>query len=463
MGICAYETTKLVAIRDARLASLRYIFVVAISLYVVVFAMLEEGGYLSSHQVVGVIRFSLEHPTKNNCDPSDASCINDFAPLDQLPYCRQYDGSAESYAGNVYPCEIYESINSQLVSEKSITVMTRASTTNQSLVCNADDMVCPRTYGDTSSEYKFYIAQSEEFTVLLDHPVTSSKICNERSTHRGKNTDNNTDYACSAESSRFSGRLHSSNAELCAEQHAKGSAFKSYRGLQQIETAPCFIEPNHTDTNQDFFSLSTILQAAGVDIDGCNAGLGGTRSETGDSGSCQTYRDTGATLLLNIFWTDFASYRGLVQPSYYYAPQLIAGSSFKQYVPFYNSYRSQRTLLNAHGIRIAVLLDGEFHVFNTVSFLITMTTAVGLLAVATTIVDLLMLYVLPEKRRYQEAKYERTEEFEGRDIVSSAVAGLNQLVSRDDHERIETTLDGDERSAALDPLLDDNSLSNSAI
>ena len=208
--------------------------------------------------------------------------------------------------------------------------------------------------------------------------------------------------------------------------------------------------------------LSTILQAAGVDIDGCNAGLGGASSETDDSGTCQTYRDTGATLLLNIFWTDFASYRGLVQPSYYYAPQLIAGSSFKQYVPFYNSYRSQRTLLNAHGIRIAVLLDGEFHIFNAVSFLITMTTAVGLLAVATTIVDLLMLYVLPEKRRYQEAKYERTEEFEGRDIVSSAVAGLNQLVSRDDHENIETTLD-DERRAALDPLLDDNSLSNSVI
>lgn len=419
------------------------------------------GGYLTSNPVVGVIRFSLQHPTKNNCDPSDHSCINDFVPLNTLPYCQQYSGNATPpYAGNVYPCEIYESINAQLVSEKSLVVVTRASTTNQSLVCNAEDMTCPRTYGDMSEEYKFYTAQSEKFTILLDHAVTSSKICADQSKHVGDVEH----YACSAESSRFSGRLHSTNAELCAEQHAKGNAFTTYRGNLETSAPPCFIEPNHTDANQDFFSLDMILQAAGVDLDDCNTGIDGANAADDDSGTCQTYRDTGATLLLNIFWNDFTNYRGLVEPSYYYSPQLIAGSSFKQYVPFYSSYRSQRTLLNAHGIKIAVLLGGEFHMFDAVSFLITLTTAVGLLAVATTIVDLLMLYVLPEKERYEEAKYERTEEFEGRDIVSSAVAGLNQLVARGDQERGETHLDDERRASELeDPLLDDNSLSNSVI
>ena len=43
---------------------------------------------------------------------------------------------------------------------------------------------------------------------------------------------------------------------------------------------------------------------------------------------------------------------------------------------------------------------------NTVAFLVTLTTASRLLAVATTVVDTLMLYILPEKKRYQQAKYE---------------------------------------------------------
>ena len=116
------------------------------------------------------------------------------------------------------------------------------------------------------------------------------------------------------------------------------------------------------------------------------------------------------------------------------------------------------------------LLGGEFHKFDMLSFLITITTAVGLLAVATTIVDLLMLYVLPEKERYQEAKYESTEEFERQNLVPSA---LNQLMSRADRrqpEHREATkncldMDNEDANELKDPLLEpiDTSISNSVI
>ena len=53
----------------------------------------------------------------------------------------------------------------------------------------------------------------------------------------------------------------------------------------------------------------------------------------------------------------------MVEPFYYYAPQFLAGSSFKQNAPFYHSYRASRTLLNAHGIHVAVLLGGGYHQF----------------------------------------------------------------------------------------------------
>ena len=73
-------------------------------------------------------------------------------------------------------------------------------------------------------------------------------------------------------------------------------------------------------------------------------------------------------------------------------------------------------------------MGGEFNQFNIVTFMVTLTTAVGLLAVATSIVDWCMLYILPDKKRYQQAKYEQhAEEFQATNILTS----FNQLITGD--------------------------------
>lgn len=417
---CAYDTVKYVHIRDARLGVLRFCFVVLIIGYVAIIEMWALGGWLQSSSVVGVTRFSLQQPTVQDCNPSNPGCSNAFAPLSSLPYCSQYNGSVAdiaSYQGSVYPCEMYEATNAQIVSEKSCTIITRASVTNQTLACNSNDDTCSRTYNDVSNEYKFYTAQSEAFTILFDHAVTASKIC---TSHSQKGS-----YACSAEASRYAGRLRSDSSALCKQEYLRNNSFASFRGAEEANDTPCYVQPNRTGSNQDFFSLDVLLKAAGVDLDSCNK----KGADVADP-PCRTYRETGGTLLLNIYWSDFQTYHGLVGPYYYYSAQLIAGSEFKQKIPFYSSYRQTRSLLNAHGIKIAVLLGGEFHQFDSVNFLVTLTTALGLLAVAATVIDALMLYILPEKTRYYKAKYEKTEEFEA-GVVSSAVAELNRLVNRD--------------------------------
>ena len=429
----SYDTVKYVSIRDSRLGLLRYFLLAAIVVYVGVFELWAFGGWLASSPVVGVVRFSLQQPTEHGCNPfanADEGCRNTFEPLNHLPYCEQstkttsLDQTAYNYyyQGSVYPCEIYEAINAQFVTETSLMVVTRASKVNQTLVCGGPlDMTCPRTYETVGEEeHKFYTAQSEAFTVLVDHAVTASKICRE---HPGS-------YACSAESSAFQGRLYSNNQALCREQHGiDNNAFAQNRGTKRTDDAPCYISPNRTVLQQDFFSLDVLVRAAGVTLDDC---VGGSNNQTSfSSKKCQTYRDSGATLLLNIFWNDFSSYRGKVEPHYYYSPQLV-GSSYKVSVPFYESYRQKRTLLNAHGIRIAVLLGGEFHQFEIVAFLVTLTTAFGLLAVSTTVVDSLMLYILPEKEKYLQAKYERTEHlmFESPSVIQQIVhhEGLTSTV-----------------------------------
>jgi ATP P2X receptor len=418
---CVYPTVKYVAIQDTRLVVLRYILLLAIAIYVGGFELFAFGGWLEPSPVVGVVRFSLQQPTVDNCDPVLPNCDNAFEPLDQLPYCQQ---SNIEYHGQVYPCEIYEAVNAQLTSEKSLTVITRASTIPQQLICNNQTIhshACPKTYKNLQPERKFYTAQAEAFTVLIDHAVTASKICTR---HGGGVSSNN--YACSAESPVYPGRLYSTNPHLCQQESIQHNAFSSVRGTQPTTTAPCYINPNRTTTaHQDFFSLQVLLHAAGISLDDCNQ-----LSNNTNDGTCQTYRDSGATLLLNIYWNDFVPYHGLVEPHYYYAPQIVARSAYKQTTAYYSQYRDSRTLLNAHGIRIAVLLGGEFNQFNIVTFLVTVTTAFGLLALATTIVDSLMLYILPEKERYRQVVFENTEQFESNDVVSHVVrSGFQQTTT----------------------------------
>ena len=126
--LCAYPTVKYVQIQDTRLVVLRYIFVMAIAVYVGFFELFAMGGWLDPSPVVGVVRFSLQQPTVDNCDPMQEGCDNAFDPLNELPYCEQ---SSLDYPGQIYPCEIYEAVNAQLTSEKSLTVITRASTIPQ--------------------------------------------------------------------------------------------------------------------------------------------------------------------------------------------------------------------------------------------------------------------------------------------------------------------------------------------
>jgi hypothetical protein len=474
---CSYETVKYVQIQDPRLGILRFSLLIAIAAYVVFFELWSRGGYLESTPVVGVVRFSLQQPTIDNCDPTTTRCSNAFAPLKSLPYCQQHYNNKtpmndtkdeeDVYPGAVYPCEIYEALNAQLVSEHSLVVITRASTINQTLLDCAtnenDDSTnqssCPNTYQDTSDEYKFYTAQSEAFTILFDHAVTASKFCSSTRLSKAPSTINY-EYACSSESSSYHGRLFSRNDDLCRQEHAKGTAFERYRGSRPTSMAPCYIQPNQTISHQqDFFSLDVLLLAAGVNLDDCqsqisndgnigktqsNKSLGtttttATTTTTTTTSKCQTYRDSGGTLLLNVYWNDFdgGNFRGsgLVEPYYYYAPQFIARSSYKQSIPFYFShYRKDRTVLNAHGIKVAVLLSGEFHQSNILVLLITLTTGLGLLALATAVVDSFMLYVLPEKERYQQAKFETTT----RGVASGAsgddygATGQNTNVELDD-------------------------------
>ena len=98
--------------------------------------------------------------------------------------------------------------------------------------------------------------------------------------------------------------------------------------------------------------------------------------------------------------------------------------------------------------------------------MVTLTTALGLLAVATALVDALMLHVLPEKERYQQAKYEREDRrqlqeisrLEGNEQQTSRPAGdmdRGDAVTANQEESLDNASveENDNESSLMEPLL----------
>ena len=125
----------------------------------------------------------------------------------------------------------------------------------------------------------------------------------------------------------------------------------------------------------------------------------------------ETYRETGASLILEINYENFRGWPGVGSISYSYTPMLVRGSSYKHYTAEYAAYRTDRTLLNQHGIFIEAVQGGSLKGFSFNNLLIQLTTSLTLFATATVLTDFLAMYVLPDHAAYETFKYESTPDF----------------------------------------------------
>jgi hypothetical protein len=161
----------------------------------------------------------------------------------------------------------------------------------------------------------------------------------------------------------------------------------------------------------DKFNLSVLLAAAGVSLDaqslapkdnGC-CGKGCPPSVNTD-----TVRSTGIVLLVVISYQNIRLKHG--QPTYTYTviPQLK--SDWKVYDTRLVD-DTHRVVNNRHGVQIVFVQDGEIGEFDFQTLLVEANSALGLLVVATILVDMLMLYVLPHRLLYAEYKFQTTPDF----------------------------------------------------
>ena len=150
--------------------------------------------------------------------------------------------------------------------------------------------------------------------------------------------------------------------------------------------------------NLDYFTLKLILESAGRSLDDPNS-------------AGETYRESGATLILSIEYKNFWEFSGVGNIRYVYSAKLLDGSEYQEYKTTYDTTMRNRTVINSHGVNIKVILCGSLYAFSFNQFLLQLTTSLTLIVIANTIVDTLALTCLPDKEQYNKLKYEVSEDF----------------------------------------------------
>jgi len=130
-----------------------------------------------------------------------------------------------------------------------------------------------------------------------------------------------------------------------------------------------------------------------------------------------SFREFGVVLLFVVSYNNIKNYwSGCVRNKnpcyeYTYEPAIISTIDDFAQDTYYSSYPSNRTDVIRRGIRIVGVLSGEIGFFDFQTLLIQLTTSLALLKIATTLVDLVAIKLLPRRKLYHIAKFEMTQDF----------------------------------------------------
>lgn len=185
--IFPYPTPKIARIKDARLGLLRYAMMGSIIIYVLGYHIMWKGAHLETQDIAGVHQLQLAHPTKNDCDPIDVECMQNFTGMAELGYCAQ-----SPHAGNIkLPCEYWDAAQLGQLTDQGLMIPTHVSTFYQTPACKpeaSNHWTCngwlydyldksgkiQERRGQASPITDFFIADIERYTLTIDHSVRAT-------------------------------------------------------------------------------------------------------------------------------------------------------------------------------------------------------------------------------------------------------------------------------------------------
>lgn len=238
-----------------------------------------------------------------------------------------------------------------------------------------------------NSSVSAFNADIDRYTVLVDHAVRPSA------------PSSGSEYLLT--SRQMDGLLYVGadsglQRELCAKA---GNAVDGAIWGKPTREAPCYLPPK-TANGLDYFSMGTLMQAMGIDLDAASY-----------PGSGQSVRYTGMVVSLVIEYFNTVDWHGRVPTRYVYRPVAIPQSSYTGTEIVTLAYPDVREKKDVHGILITVQPGGKLADFDFTALLVQLTTSLTLLATATVVVNMMAQYVLRYRTYYREAMFEETTDF----------------------------------------------------
>lgn len=417
----------MVKIRDARLGLLHYGMMFLIVLYIILYQLIALGGYLMKNEARNTVRLTLQQPTLNAtsgkpCNPNDPDCLDNFRQPAELPYCKTPTRPMQG-PFKTRDCTYLDGADAAAVMASSIMMTTAVHKYAQtrSTSCGTGSNTCKKLWNNTQ-DVASYIVDPESFTVLVDHSLTITNI-----------------YPTSEQGFLYVDKGGSVQDQICAD----GVAYDGVWNGGRTKKAPCYLTPDQVG-GQDVFTIDLLLKAMGLSLD----------DKSLDPKSQNSIRYDGLVVNLQMEYSNFHSFHWGAEKGVRYVYKLSEvrpQSGYKTTKVVSTNYPSAREKEDNHGILFEVQATGELRNFDFTTLLLQLTTSLALIAVATTIVNILAQYVLAYSPFYNKAIYQLTHDFSDlRAACELPEEVLEEELVRRGHRNIPT-----EHTARVLALLDD--------
>lgn len=414
----AYRTPLVARIRDRRLGLLRLGLSVLIFLYIVFYQIIYMRGWAETGQITGTNRFSVQQPTVNSCDPDAPSCLPVIPDRSKFAYCQR---SNLSYVGHKLPCFVGDQgIQDDKGVESEHYIKTRSRQVQQLYNSTAQ-----RYYNRGRPLDDAYTTDVESFTVLLLHSFFV--------------TFGDGSLPTSGTSSSLHGWLHSRNSALC-DRFPDAPEEDEYRpGTKRpYSNGECLINPNRTkkcldniepeECGIDIFKLGDLLDAAPSEHPRLDDVVRHSSSDP------ETYREGGMIVRLVISYDNRDGVFGFLREKPVYRITVdVQPKQTAKWVWSFNYFDTAagrndyaRYLYTSHGLIFFVEhRNKSVYTFSFPALLMNITTSLTLIAIASTMVDTLMLSrICGYRHYYRNIKYQNTVDFSDLD------SAIKQLQSR---------------------------------
>lgn len=368
-NLLSYKTVKIISIRDKRLGLLHYFFMFLIFVYVVGYTIVWQKRYLITASPIGSIRLSLKEPDTR-------------PPPSNLTYCLDnstYSSSFDSFHKKKLQCRYWDAplVLYPGMESSSMFISTRVNIEYEYLYNNVTGQNCSAEMLSPDCKYipskedpliETYIADPERFTIMIDHAVYAPRVGIQR------------------DGTSLDGYIKGPDGEKMEVPHTDH---------QRVG------EPGVAD----IISVATMLKAAGVDDLDAESDYISPKNDS----HRESFRYAGAVFVVYMVYSNTETY-DLYDVQYYYQVTRLKKTEFKSVQPILTKNIDKRKLYNRHGVRLIFQQVGNLGKFDFQTLLLSFVSGLGLLAAATFVVDLLALYLFPQKKIYRAYKYLQTKE-----------------------------------------------------